>query len=128
MKKVNRISEAEWEVMEVVWKNGQLRASAIVKILKDKTSWSDKTIRTLIDRLVEKNVLAVRKEIVNVYYALIKKELCVREITDSFINRVYNGSLGLLVSNFVKDSGLKKEDIEILRELLKDKDKEDGSL
>ncbi|MCT4687633.1 BlaI/MecI/CopY family transcriptional regulator [Vallitalea sp.] len=118
MKTDNRISDAEWEVMEVVWDNKKIRAYDIIKKLELKTSWSDKTVRTLIRRLVDKKVLAIEKEKFNMYYPLLSKEECVKEVTNKFINKVYKGSIGLLVSNFVKNNKLTQKDIDVLKDLL----------
>ncbi|QUH29201.1 BlaI/MecI/CopY family transcriptional regulator [Vallitalea guaymasensis] len=118
MKTDNRISDAEWEVMEIVWDNKKIRAYDIIKKLEMKTSWSDKTVRTLIRRLVDKNVLGVEKEKFNMYYPLLSKEECVKEATNKFINKVYKGSIGLLVSNFVKNNKLTQKDIDVLKDLL----------
>ncbi|GMQ60802.1 BlaI/MecI/CopY family transcriptional regulator [Vallitalea maricola] len=118
MKTDNRISDAEWEVMEIVWDNKKIRAYDIIKKLELKTSWSDKTVRTLIRRLVDKNVLGVEKEKFNMYYPLLSKEECVKEATNKFINKVYKGSIGLLVSNFVKNNKLTQKDIDVLKDLL----------
>ncbi|GMQ57145.1 BlaI/MecI/CopY family transcriptional regulator [Vallitalea sediminicola] len=118
MKTDNRISDAEWEIMEIVWDGKKIRAYDIIKKLELKTTWSDKTVRTLIRRLVDKNVLGVEKEKFNMYYPLLSKEECVKEATDKFINKVYKGSIGLLVSNFVKNNKLTQNDIDVLKDLL----------
>jgi len=119
LEKGNRITDSEWMIMEVIWDGGTLRASEIIKGLENEMSWSGKTIRTLIDRLVDKAILGKRKEKVNMYYALVTKEQCVKEVTNTFINKIYKGSLSLLVSNFVKSNNLTKEDVSTLKELLK---------
>lgn len=125
MKKENKITDAEWEIMEVVWSTGKIRAYDIIKKLEYTTTWSDKTVRTLIRRLVDKNVLGVEKEKFNMYYPLVTKEECVKEETNRFIDKVYKGSLGLLVSNFVKNNKLTQKDISMLRDILDEKDTED---
>lgn len=125
MKKENKITDAEWKIMEVAWGNKGLRASEIIKSLEYETTWSDKTIRTLIKRLVDKEILGIRKEKVNIYYPLVTKEQCVKEVTNKFIDKVYKGSIGLLVSNFVKNNKLSKEDISELKDILNEKYKED---
>ncbi|VHF24886.1 CopAB ATPase metal-fist type repressor [Streptococcus pyogenes] len=51
---VRRISNAEWEVMRVVWTYGTVKSSDIITILRKKYQWSDSTIKTLIGRLVKK--------------------------------------------------------------------------
>lgn len=126
MNKSNKITDSEWEVMEVFWEHGECRASEVIHTLRSISSWSDKTIRTLIDRLVNKDVLGVKRENVNIYYPRVSKDECVREVTESFIQKVYNGSLGLLVANFTKNNSLSQEDISVLKSLLNDKDSKES--
>lgn len=118
------ISKAEWKVMDVIWDYGQLKASDIIEKLDDKVSWNSKTIRTLIRRLVDKEILGVKKEDVNVYYSLVDKEEYTRDETKNFIKKVYDGSISLLLSNFVKHENLTEEDIDTLKNIIKDKEKE----
>lgn len=124
MKRANKITDAEWKVMEIVWENGQQKASKIIEELSKKTSWNDKTIRTLIKRLVDKNILGVKKVKVNEFYPLVSKEECVKEVTQTFIKKIYKGSVGLLISNFVKEDKLTNDDIDMLKQILKNKEEE----
>lgn len=117
-----RISDAEWLVMKVLWQEAPLIASAIIEHLKPETDWSPKTIQTLISRLVKKGVLRVNKEAgLNQYYPLVSQEECMREETNSFLQKVYGGSLHLLLSNFVKNENLSPKEIQELKILLDEK-------
>mgnify|MGYP001030092448 CR=1 FL=1 len=62
MKKTPNISEAEWEVMKVLWKSSPATANGIVKKLSGKTHWKRETIRTLINRLVQKKAVSFKKK------------------------------------------------------------------
>lgn len=121
MNKSNKITDSEWKVMEVLWGKGQLKASRIIEELQPDTKWSDNTIRTLINRLVDKEVLAIKKERVNEYYPLVTKEECIKYETNKFIEKIYNGSVGLLVSNFVKNNKLSNDDLDIIKKMLDEK-------
>lgn len=117
-----RISDAEWQVMRVLWQEAPLTASLVIENLKPNTNWSPKTIQTLIARLVKKGVLGVNKEAgLNQYYPLALQEECMREETNSFLQKVYGGSLHLLLTNFVKDANLSQKEIQELRNLLDEK-------
>ncbi|AET66209.1 putative transcriptional regulator [Desulfosporosinus orientis DSM 765] len=117
-----RISDAEWQVMKVLWEKSPLTASIIVEYLKLETSWSPKTIQTLIARLVKKGALGVNKGVsLNQYYPLVSQEECMREETDSFLKKVYGGSLHLLIANFVKNENLSSKEIQELKNLLDEK-------
>lgn len=118
MKKEVKISESEWSVMEVLWKSPILTIGEIKKALAD-TGWSDSTIKTLVRRLVSKNALAINEESATYrYYPLLSKEDCRLKETRSFINRVYNGSVSMLVTNLAADSNLTEKETEELLSLI----------
>jgi predicted transcriptional regulator len=56
------ISDAEWEVMQVVWRRRSVTAAEVIEALVPRTGWSHRTVRTLLARLVDKGVLAVEQE------------------------------------------------------------------
>ena len=118
----SKITDAEWQVMKVVWKQSPLTASAIAEYLKEETSWSPKTVQTLIGRLVKKGVLGTLKDTNPFqYYPLVSQTACRREQTESFLQKVYDGSLHMLLVNFVNDENLSPQEIRELRNLLDDK-------
>jgi len=120
--KIPKISDSEWEVMKVLWKKSPLNASEIIKILREYIPWSPKTIHTLISRLVNKNAIEVKKdEPVYLYSPKISEEECIKKETKSFIEKVYDGSIHLLISNFIKDEKLSGEEIEELKHILDEK-------
>lgn len=120
-----RISDAEWLVMKVLWKQSPMTASSVTELLKHETSWSPKTIQTLMARLVKKKALGVNKEAgLNQYYPLISQEECMHEETNSLLKKVYDGSFHLLLANFVKNENLSMKEIQELRNLLDEKMKE----
>lgn len=117
-----RISDAEWLVMKVLWQRSPMTASLVIEQLKPETDWSPKTIQTLIARLVKKKALGVNKEgSLNQYYPLVSQEECIREETNSFLQKVYGGSIQLLLANFVRNENLSPKEIEELRNLLDEK-------
>ncbi|VGU80628.1 CopAB ATPase metal-fist type repressor [Streptococcus pyogenes] len=77
---VRRISNAEWEVMRVVWTYGTVKSSDIIMILGKGRKWSDSTIKTLIGRLVKKNFLtSYRQGRAYIYQALLDETLLQKE-------------------------------------------------
>ncbi len=116
---MQKISDSEWIVMRVIWEKNPVTASEIINRLKSVSTWNSKTIHTLISRLVNKEVLGVSKEgAYYTYYPLVSEEECTKEQTKSFLNKVYNGSLNVMVSNFLKVHKLTKEEIEELQQIL----------
>lgn len=124
MKKEINISESEWMVMEYLWKNPLTTISEIRKALSS-TGWSDSTIKTLVRRLVSKNAVAINDEgAVFRYYPLISQQECRLKETKSFINRVYDGSVSMLVTNLAADSNLTEKETEELLSLIEKMGKE----
>ncbi|WP_027625976.1 BlaI/MecI/CopY family transcriptional regulator [Clostridium lundense] len=114
-----KISEAEWEVMKVIWDNNPCSANYVIESLESKMDWKPKTIKTLISRLVKKEVLAFEIEGRSYnYYPLVKKEDCIKEESKSFLHRVFNGVAKDMVLNFIEDDDLTDKDIEDLRKIL----------
>lgn len=124
MKKLPKISNSEWEVMKVLWSKSPLTASEIITELKEDTSWSPKTIHTLINRLVEKKAIEVQKtEPFYMYYPIISEKESIEAENKMFVKKIYNGSLKLLLSNFLRVEKLSDEDIKELQDILNKKQK-----
>ena len=124
MKNEINISESEWTVMEYLWNNPMVTITEIRKALSS-TGWSDSTIKTLVRRLVSKNAVAVNDEAATFrYYPLISQQECRLKETKSFINRVYDGSVSMLVTNLAADSNLTDKETEELLALIEKMGKE----
>ena len=114
-----KISDAEWVVIKVLWEKSPLTSTKIIEALSPKTKWSPKTIHSLIDRLVKKEVVGVNKDCSQYqFYPLALKKDCVMKETRSFIKKVYDGSINLMVANFIKNDNLSQSEIEELHRLL----------
>lgn len=117
-----KISEAEWRVCQVLWRQSPLTANAIIGGLVGKTGWNPSTIKTLLNRLVKKNVL--RFELHGreyLYSPRIGEEECIQAHTQSFVQRVWGGAAGAMMTAFLKHQELSPGDIAELRALLKEK-------
>ena len=93
-----QISEAEFEVMKIVWKYAPINTNEITEKLTLTTSWSPKTIQTLIKRLVSKKALSCEKQSrVFVYTPLVQEDEYIRQESNSFLKRYYNGNLSSML-------------------------------
>lgn len=118
------ISESEWEIMNVLWDKAPQTANDIIFSLQESTDWKPKTIRTLLDRLVQKDVVGVNKNLrVYTFYPLYTQEECQRAETESFINRIYGGTLKSMLVQFIQEDTLSDDDINELRFILNKKPK-----
>ena len=127
MKELPQISEAEFEVMKVVWKYAPINTNEITERLLKTTNWSPKTIQTLIKRLVTKGALTYEKQSrVFVYTPAIKENEYINHESNSFLKRFYHGDLTAMVSAFIENDNLTKTDIDTLRSLLSKRSDKDG--
>jgi BlaI family penicillinase repressor len=117
-----QISRAEWQVMKFIWKRDQpCSAQMVIDALSGPNAWSAATIKTLLNRLVQKGALSFKKEGKAYHYsAAITKTACRAAETESFLDRVFDGSLTPLIAHFAQGRGLSKKDIEELEALLRD--------
>ncbi|WP_455720904.1 BlaI/MecI/CopY family transcriptional regulator [Agathobacter sp.] len=127
MKELPQISEAEFEVMKVVWKYAPINTNEITERLLKTTNWSPKTIQTLIKRLVTKGALTYEKQSrIFVYTPVIKENEYINQESNSFLKRFYHGDLTAMVSAFIENDSLSKTDIDTLRSLLSKRSDRDG--
>lgn len=112
------ISEAEWKVLETLWEKPGSLIGEIREALSD-SGWSYSTIKTLVLRLTQKGIVKTEESPQGKrYYPDVDEESSRRSETRNFINRIYKGSVHMMVSNLVKDSGLSKAEEAELMELI----------
>jgi BlaI family penicillinase repressor len=124
MKKSLRITEAEWEVMAVVWNGARVAASAVFETLERRKNWTLATVRTLLRRLVKKGALEQHVDGKRyLYTARVSMAECARMEGDCFLDRVLGRSPSEAILHMVKRADLSKDDIQELRRILRDKEK-----
>lgn len=111
------ITDAEWKVMKALWKknaydaNNELALGEIVDGLKGEVTWSMHTIKMLLIRLAEKNIVKMdRPGYYHKYYAIAKETDCAVQETNTLIEKVFGGSASLMVSTLIQSGGLSSED------------------
>ena len=113
------ISEAEYQVMKLIWDKAPVSTKEVTEILTVESSWKPKTIQTLLSRLVKKGAIGYKKEgRVFVYTPLIKEEDYVEQESSSFLNKFYDGALNSMVVNFLEQDKLTENDINELKKIL----------
>lgn len=113
------ISEAEWEVMEVLWDEAPLTSREVVERLAGTTDWSPKTVKTLLGRLVRKGALAYETQGNRYLYTpVVAKEDAVRAEGRSFVDRVFGGDEAQALLHFARQVELSEEELEDLHRLL----------
>lgn len=118
-----QITDSEWKIMEQLWEYEELTQPELMGLIEEK--WSKNTVHTFLTRLCKKGlVFADREAVPHRYRPLVSRTTCVRKEQESFLDKVFGGSAGLLVSAFVKEGKLTKEEREELRKLLEEMDDE----
>ena len=124
MKPNPKISDAEWEVMSVVWNRPPAAASDIVEQLEARRGWHSRTVRTLLDRLVKKGALRIEVEGKRyLYWPRVTMQSCVRQESRSFLERVFGGEPASMLVHLVKTTKLTPEQIQELKRVLEEKEK-----
>ena len=113
------ISDAEWDVMKVVWEHGPLTAGEIVRQLASERRWRPRTIKTLLARLVKKGAAEARQRDGRFFYtARVARDACVRHESRSFLSRVFNGDVAPALVHFLQDAKLSEPEIAELKRIL----------
>ncbi len=116
-----QISNSEKVVMDVLWQESPKSAQEITLCLEKVVDWHEKTTKTLLNRLTKKEAIGYEKRGREYFYFPILKEAeYIKNASESFLNRVFNGNVGSLVTAFAKNEKLSSSDIEDLKGLLKE--------
>lgn len=121
------LSDGEWKIMNELWERGAGTITELTAVLQDETGWDKHIIITMLGRMERKGAVAHRVNgRAKQFYPLISRsEVSIRE-TRGFLNKVYRGSIGMMVNAMVKDRALTKEDIAELYEILEQAEKKGG--
>lgn len=115
------LTSAEWYVMECLWDNAPKTGREIIDELKERVGWSKSTVLTMLNRMVEKGLIRCDENAkVRLYSTNIDRNLAAQTETENFLNRVYKGSVGLMMSAMTKEQKLTDEEIDELYKILEE--------
>ncbi len=118
------ISEAEAQVMEVLWHRHPLSTEEIAAALQGRQDWQLATIKTLLNRLLNKGAVSADKDGRRFLYSpVLRREDWVAEQSNSLLDRLFDGSLAPLVAHFSSRRKLKASEIKALKKLIEDYEK-----
>ena len=124
METVPNISEAEHQVMKIIWKDNPIMASEIIDVLTKTTDWKPKTIKTLLNRLLTKDAIGYEKSGREYnYYPLIEEADFVKTESRMFLKRIFGGAMKPMLVSMVENKDLTLEDIDELRKYIIEKEK-----
>lgn len=116
---LEKITDAELEILQVLWKQQPLTAREIIQRVQLRKQWSDKTIRTLIMRLHDKEIVYMEKGSKEYSFSANVSQEQYRSFTkDRIATKLFDGSISSMLLNFMEESKLSKEDIDELKEFL----------
>jgi BlaI family penicillinase repressor len=113
------LSNSEWIIMAYLWDKAPQTVTQIAKAMEDETGWAKSTTKTLISRMESKGYLRYEEGgKAREYYPAVERSNVVLAETESFLSRLYNGSLGLMVNTLIDQNNLSQKDIKELRAVL----------
>ncbi len=122
MKKLPQISDAEFEVMNVIWKYAPINTNDIVDRLSKESDWSPRTIQTMLSRLEKRGRCIMRKRGV---FSSIRRRFRRRVISKkergTFLHRFFDGALNQMMVSFLNDNDLSDSDLDELQAILNEK-------
>ena len=118
------ISDSELQVMNVVWEGQPMTSQEVVGRLEGQAEWAPATVKTMLHRLVKKDVLTYELDGNRyVYRSRVRRANVVRQASRSFLDRVFAGEPASLLAHFLQSSKLSAEEISQLRQILDEQEK-----
>ena len=118
-----KLSEAEWQIMNALWKKNPATARDLIEHLPKNTNWAYTTIKTMLTRLVTKKAISERKKgNTSVYEPLLSKSKARKKAVLSLMNQAFDGTVGPLMHFIVEKEKLSKSQREELIRILKEED------
>lgn len=123
--KIN-LSDGEWNIMNALWEATPRTITQLTADLKELTGWTKHTIITMLGRLEAKGAVRYEKAAgAKQYYPAVERTETALEETESFLDKVYSGSVGLMLNTMVEKNSLSKDEIEELYAILKKAEEEE---
>ena len=117
-----QISDAEWQVMKIIWMQGEQTSTDLIKVLEKRFSWSKSTIQTLLARLVEKECLTREKQGKSfIYSALLTQEDSRKLLVQDIKDKVCSRRIKQLLADLIKECDFTLADLEGLEEVISKK-------
>jgi BlaI family transcriptional regulator, penicillinase repressor len=115
------LSDAEWEIMKVLWRDGAMALGDICEHLPLTQEWAYSTVRTFVQRLVQKGWLkATRVGNSHLYSPAVAQQAAQKSAIRHFADRVMDGVLSPFLSYYADDKGLTDEDIEEMERIVRE--------
>jgi BlaI family penicillinase repressor len=119
------ISKTEFEVLNALWEGHPAPASEIIFRLNLHKKWHEKTVKTLLSRLVKKQAIDFEKRDRRYFYfPLLERSLYIAKESNSLVSRLFAGKVAPLVAGFANAESLTKDDVDELKSLIEQWEKD----
>ena|SRR3712207_3109917 len=115
-----KIFDSEYRLMNIIWENNNIKSSELVKLAKEELGWKKSTTYTVIRRLCDRGIIKNENTIVSF---LVNREEVMRAETEEHIDKLYEGSLKLFFTTFLKREKLSKDEISELRKIVEENER-----
>ncbi len=113
------VAKSEWVLMEALWARGHATATDLQKDLEPQQGWAYSTVKTMLDRLVEKGYVKWRRQgNVYEYSPRVRRKTAVARVVDDVLDRVLEGAAAPFIQRLVERRGLTRNEAEELRQML----------
>ncbi len=113
------LSDGEWKIMNRLWESGGSTITELTAHLEKETGWDKHSIITMLGRMERKEAVAHRQGgRAKIFYPLVSREEVSMQETRGFLQKVYRGSLGMMVNAMVAEQALSKQEIQELYDIL----------
>ncbi len=118
MEKV-KLSDAEWKIMNLLWESAPRTMMQLTNALKDGTGWTKHTVMSFLKRMEEKGALHYEEGgKAKLYYPDLKREEASLQETEEFLERVFQGRMGMMLNTMVQQKALTREELAELHKIL----------
>lgn len=122
MDKLPQISEAEYEIMKIIWANSPISTNEVCERVHKSHNWSSKTVHTLLSRLTAKHAISYEQRgRMYYYYPIISQNKYLSQENHLFLDRFYNGEAAPLLSSLLSGSQLSDSDLKKMYEMINSK-------
>lgn len=113
------LQQSEWIIMEQLWANQSMTIMQLFHALEEDPGWSKSTVNTMLKRMMDKEIISYEEgEKARQYYPLVSRDEVALAETESLLDKIYEGSVSLMMSTLVKKKKISKEEIEELYDIL----------
>ena len=115
------LQQSEWILMEQLWENGSMTIMQLFHALEVEPGWSKSTVNTMLKRMMDKEIISYHEgEKARLYYPLISRDEAALAETESLLEKIYDGSVSMMMSTLVKKKKISREEIDELYDILKE--------